>query len=455
MKTHSSLFVITVGILATSCSGLNISPKESDGPEVLKIAQGIEAKRYQLKNGLRLVVVEDSSSPTFAYQTWYDVGSRDEQPGKTGLAHLFEHMMFKGTRDFPEGEFDRRLEEAGAEGENAYTTHDHTTYVQQLPKERLELIVRLEADRMKNLIVNDASFATEREVVQNERRFRNENNPDGLIYQEIYGLAFQKHSYRWPVIGYEEDLAKMTATDAREFYQKHYSPNRAVVVVTGDVDADEVYRSVARHYGDLTPSQGVYISVAPEPEQVSSRRKTLRLDLQVEKLMLAYPIPSQNSEDMPALDILQMVLSGGRSSRLQKALVETGIASGAYAYAAGSKDPSIFLFGVTLQKGQKALSAERVILRELERLAREGVPSQELERAMNLVEFDYFGGLESNSELARFVGHYESQTGRLENGPLYFEKLKKVTAEQIRQMALKYLKESKRSVVVALKKAQK
>jgi zinc protease len=195
--------------------------------------------------------------------------------------------------------------------------------------------------------------------------------------------------------------------------------------------------------------------VAPEPEQLSSRRKTLRLDLQVEKLMLAYPIPSQNSEDMPALDILQMVLSGGRSSRLQKALVETGIASGAYAYAAGSKDPSIFLFGVTLQKGQKALSAERVILRELERLAREGVPSQELERALNLVEFDYFGGLESNSELARFVGHYESQTGRLENGPLYFEKLKKVTAEQIRQMALKYLKESKRSVVVALKKAQK
>jgi zinc protease len=171
--------------------------------------------------------------------------------------------------------------------------------------------------------------------------------------------------------------------------------------------------------------------------------------------MIAFPIPAQESEDMPALDILQMILSGGRSSRLQKALVETGIASGSYAYAASSKDPSIFLFGVTLQKGQKALSAERVILRELERLGREGVTERELERALNLVEFDYYGGLETNTERARFAGHYESQTGKLENGPLYFEKLKKVTAEQVKQVALKYLRDSKRSVVVALKKVQK
>ena len=169
--------------------------------------------------------------------------------------------------------------------------------------------------------------------------------------------------------------------------------------------------------------------------------------------MMAYPIPAMSSPEMPALDLLQMVLSGGRSSRLQKALIETGIASGAYAYGASSKDPALFIFGATLQKDQKANAAERVILREIERLGREGIPPKELERAKNLVAFDYFSGLESNSEKARFAGHYESQMGGVERGPEYYQKLQAVTADQVRDVARKYLGEARRNVIVGLRKS--
>ncbi|MFN7685660.1 MAG: M16 family metallopeptidase [Oligoflexia bacterium] len=440
-----------VGILSTSCSSLPIGSGVT-GPETVQIANGIQAKRYRYANGLRLLVIPDDSSPTFAYQTWFDVGSRDEEPGKTGLAHLFEHMMFKGTQTYPDGQFDRLLEEAGVEGQNAYTTHDHTTYIQELPAERLELIVKLEADRMRNLVVNDPSFATEREVVQNERRFRNENNPDGMMYQEIYGLAFEKHSYRWPIIGYAQDLATMSAADARDFYDRHYSPDRAVIVVTGDVNAARVAKLVQQHYGALKASPSRSLAPPVEPEQKSARRKTLRFDMQVEKLMMAYPIPKMSSDEMPALDVLQTLLSDGRASRLRKALVEAGVATSAFAYAASAKDPSIFIFGATLQSGQKALSAERIILAELERLGRQGVSARELERAKNLLNYTYFSNLETNSTRARFAGHYESQMNGLENGPNYFERLQRVTPEQVRAVVQNYLQPSKRSVVVALKK---
>jgi zinc protease len=416
------------------------------------VIPSVEAMRFRFPNGLRLVVIEDHSAPTFAYQTWYDVGSRDEEPGKTGLAHLFEHMMFKGTKAVPDGEFDRIVDEAGAEGQNAYTTQDHTTYIEELPKERLELIMKLEADRMRNLVVNDQSFATEREVVQNERRYRNENSPEGMMYQEIYGLAFTKQAYRWPVIGFAEDLARMSSADARAFYEAHYSPNHAVVVVSGDVKAREVRDLVAKYYSVYPRVDAPAPARELEPEQKSPRRKTLRLNVQVEKLLMAYPIPAMDNEDMPALDIIQMLLSGGRSSRLQKALVESGIATDAYGYAADARDPSLFLLGASMQDKMKAILAEKVILRELVRLGNEEVPQLELERARNLLSFEFFSGLESNSAKAHYLGHYESQLGGVEKGLELHQKRLAVTAAQVRDAARRYFPSQKRSVIVGLKK---
>lgn len=367
--------------------------------------------------------------------------------------------MFKGTKSVPDGAFDRLLEEAGVEGENAYTTHDHTTYIQELPKERLELIVRLEADRMRNLVVDDQSFSTEREVVQNERRFRNENNPDGLMQQELNSLAYEKHSYRWPVIGYEEDLARMSAADARSFYDSHYSPANAVIVVAGDVHSSQVLSLVRKYYGTYPSHAGGKAQVAlskptQEPEQLSARRKTLRLNIQVEKLLMAYPIPAMDHEDLPALDVLQTILSGGRSSRLQKALVEAGVATEAYAYSSSSKDPSLFFLAASLQKGSRANAAERIILRELDRLSKELVTAQEIERARNILNFEFFEGLDTNSERARFIGHYESQAGGAEQGRAYFERLQKVVPEEIRAVVRKYFPESRRNTVVGIRKKE-
>jgi len=451
MKIAKATFA-AVGILSlTSCSTLqHTSP---DRMEIVRVIESVEAIRYQFPNGLRLVVLEDHSAPTFAYQTWFDVGSRDEEPGKTGLAHLFEHMMFKGTKSVPDGEFDRIIDEAGAEGQNAYTTHDHTTYIEELPKERLELVVKLESDRMRHLVVNDESFATEREVVQNERRYRNENSPEGLMYQEIYGLAFTRQAYRWPVIGYAEDLARMSAADARAFYETHYVPNKAVIVVTGDVRAAEVRELVAKHYGSYPRVDKASVERVREPEQKSPRRKTLRLNVQVEKLLMAFPIPAMDHEDIPALDIIQMLLSGGRSSRLQKAVVESGIATSAYGYAADARDPSLFLLGASMQDKMKANLAEKVILRELDRLSNEEVSQLELERARNLLSFEFFSSLETNPEKAQYLGHYESQRGKVEKGLELHKRRLAVTSQQVREVAQRHFLPQRRSVIVGLKKS--
>jgi zinc protease len=222
--------IVFGALLCVSCAGTPPKPEN----HALPFIGGFEVHRYVLDNGLKLMIVEDHSSPTFAYHTWFRVGSRDEKVKYTGLAHLFEHMMFKGTTVHPPGEFDRLLERAGAEGENAFTSHDYTAYVQEMPKSELDLIVRLEADRMVNLVVDEKSFKTETEVVQNERRFRTENSPDGTLTQILFETAFTKHSYHWPVIGYQEDLERMSAQDAFSFYKTFYNPNNAVVVVVGE-----------------------------------------------------------------------------------------------------------------------------------------------------------------------------------------------------------------------------
>ena len=442
-----------VGILSLpACSTLRRPAPGGIESETVRVVDSIEARRFRFPNGLRLLVLEDHSAPTFAYQTWYDVGSRDEETGKTGLAHLFEHMMFKGTRTVADGEFDRILDEAGAEGQNAYTTQDHTTYIEELPKERLELIMKLESDRMRNLVVNDRSFATERDVVQNERRYRNENSPEGMMYQELYGIAFTRHPYHWPVIGYAEDLARMSAADARAFYEAHYAPNRAVIVVSGDVRAGEVRDLVQKYYGDFPRIDQPSALRETEPEQRSPRRKTMRLNVQVEKLLMAFPIPAIGAGDVPALDVIQTLLSGGRSSRLRKALVESGIATDAYGYAADARDPSLFILGASMQDGKKANLAEKVILRELERLSTEEVPQIELDRARNILAFDFYGGLDSNSEIARFLGHYESQAGGVEKGLELHQRRLSVTPQQVREVATKYFQARSRSVIVGLKK---
>lgn len=443
-----------------SCSGKAPKPAEpalgatppTESWQEIPLAGAFKVHRTQLANGLRLLVVEDHSSPTLAYQTWFRVGSRDEVPNYTGLAHLFEHMMFKGTKNLKEGQFDRLLEESGAEGENAFTNNDYTAYIQEMPKDKLELVARLEADRMVNLVVNDESFKTEREVVQNERRFRVENNPDGLMWQTLGETAFTKHPYHWPVIGYQEDLNRMNASDAAAFYKSFYSPNHATVIIAGDVTPDEALKVAKKYYGGLASAEAPARQIEAEPPQISPRRKQLKLAIQVEKLMMAYHIPAATHEDIPALNMLQAVLGSGKSSRLHRALVETGICSNIDVGSSEDKDPSIFMISCNLQEKRKATQAEAITLNEIARMIKQPVSAPELERARNKVAFGYFEGLDSNYKRAHFLGRYEVVGPGFELGLKIRDAMGKVTPEQIQAVATKYLDPKTRTVITGVKK---
>jgi zinc protease len=439
------------------------SPTRPGEHQIVPLVGTTKVHRFELENGLRLLVVEDHSSPTFAYQTWVRVGSRDEVKGRTGLAHLFEHMMFKGTPTHPEGELGRILDGAGAEGTNAFTTKDYTVYVTELPtkwmpeggaepKDSLDLIMGIESDRLVNTTVNDQSFKTELEVVQNERRMRYENNPDGLSYQMLLDTAFTLHPYHWPVIGYEEDLNHMTAEDARQFYKTYYSPNHATVIVSGDVNPEEVYAKAKQYYGGLSPTATPAHEIPQEPAQTAPRRKEMKMSVQVDKVLLAYHIPDVSNADIPALAMLQNVLSGGRSSRLHRALVETGIATGVDADEEDDKDPTLFVIAAGLQKGRKAAIAESVILKELQRVAREPISQGELERARSRMSFGFLDGLETNSERCHFLGHYETIAGNASYGIDLYNKTLAVTPAEVQAAAKKYLDSKMRTSVTVVPK---
>jgi len=432
--------------------GCSTTQHSSTQKQTLSFIGPFQVHRSLLSNGLKLLVLEDHSSPTFAYQTWYRVGSRNEVSSKTGLAHLFEHMMFKETTKLKEGEFDRLLEGAGAEGENAFTSRDFTTYIQELPSSQIQLITQLEASRMRQVIVNEKSFKTETEVVQNERRFRNENNPDGLMNQELFELAFERHSYHWPIIGYQKDLEQMTAKDALEFYRTYYSPQHATVVVVGDVDPQQVRQLVEKAYGSYTTSNEPLLQIQEEPSQTQTRSKNIRLNIQVEKLLMGYKIPQYSHVDLPTLDVIQEILTGGKSNRLRKALVDTGISSSVESEYSDSSDPTLFVIGTNLQKGRKTHQARSIIERELKRLATQLISHQELQKVKNRMNFQFYDDLGSHFTKAYFLGFYETIAGDFRFGLTKRQAIQTVTPEDIQRTAQKYFRKTQLTVITGVPK---
>lgn len=450
MKTFALIL-----IALTSLSNCSSTPDGALDNGTYPFFGKYRAFRFQLENGLKLIVVRDTSSPTFSIQTWFNVGSRHEKKGYTGLAHLFEHMMFKQTKNLKEGEFDKTLEEAGAEGENAFTSHDYTAYVQEMPSDKLELVFKLESDRMVNLIVDDKAFKTEREVVQNERRFRNENSPDGTLWQELFGLAYTKHPYHWPVIGYEEDLKRMSAEDARKFYESFYTPGRATIVLAGDVDPYYALKLAKQYYGSI-PNRVIpkelQTEIAAEPAQKSVRRKVMKLNIKVEKLMMSYPVPGIAHPDLPTLNVIQALLSDGNNSRFERALIDTGIASSADSGAFENVDPSLFIFSANLQNNKPATLAENVILKELEDLKSKPISETELKRAKNIFQFQFIDGLSTNYQKAHFIGHYETILGHFKEGLRNIDAIQNVTTLDVQRVAKKYFSPNSRTVLIGVKK---
>ncbi len=410
---------------------------------------GLEVERWVLRsNGLKVLLVSDDSAETVSYHTYFDVGSSDEVEGKTGLAHLFEHMMFKRTHRYDDTHFSQALEEAGAPDLNAWTWLDITAYHVSLPADKLDLIIDLESTRMDGLIVDKDQLDAEREVVINERRYRVDNDPEGAMNERLWALAFQKTRYHWPTIGWQQDIEGYTVEDCTEFYRRWYAPNNATVVLVGKFDGAETLSLIGTSYGDLKPSKIERHPHGEEPQQTEHRRLDMELDLQSEMVQLAYKAPALTDPDYPALAVLDGILTAGNSSRLERRLVDSGLATSAGAWLPSFQEESLYEFNATMRPGKAADAAIAVIRAEIADLQNKLVSGEELERVRNQLLVMLHSGLLSHSGRAGFIGFNEVAAGNWQAGKDRIDAIRKVTAEDVQRVARKWLVEERSSAVV-------
>jgi len=409
----------------------------------------LEVQRWLLSsNGLKVLLVPDTSTETISYHTYFNVGSSDEVEGKTGLAHLFEHMMFKRTDKYDDTHFSQVLEESGAPDLNAWTWLDMTAYHVSLPAEKLGLIVDLESTRMDGLVVDKEQLDAEREVVINERRYRVDNDPEGAMNERLWALAFEKTRYHWPTIGWQKDIESYSVEDCTNFYRDWYAPNNATIVVVGNFDRDEALALIERGYKDIPESQVERLPHGEEPEQSEARRLDMELDLQTEMLQLGYKAPPVTHADYAALAVLDGILTVGNSSRLERRLVDSGLASSAGAWLPSFQQDSLYEFTATMRPGKAADAAVTVIRAELADLRDNLVTSEELERIRNQLLVALHSGLLSNSGRAGFLGFNEVAAGSWEAGLARIEAIRHVSAEDVQQVARSWFVDARSSLVV-------
>jgi len=406
--------------------------------------------RYGLSNGLTLLLLLDESAPVVSYFTWFKVGSRHEKPGKTGLAHLFEHLMFNETEHLKAGEFDKKLEESGAES-NAATWVDWTFYHESVPKDRLRLVIKLESDRMHNLVLRDAQVTSEKEVVANERRFRVDDDVEGAASELLYKTAFTEHAYQWPTIGWMEDIQAFTPADCEAFYKTYYAPNNAVVVVVGDFQEKRLLELVLQAYGELPRSLIPPDDGHPEPPQMAPRSVEIKKPTATEKLLLGYHGPSLGDADHAPLTLLNEVLFGGRASRLYRALVIEGeICTDLRAWVSTFADGGLFEMYATARTGKTIADIEAVLYPELARVRDDVVTADELERAKARLELGLLQSLETMGGKAEQIGFYETVLGDPSAAFQRLEVYRRMTASDLRKAARKYLVDRAKTTIRVL-----
>jgi zinc protease len=397
-----------------------------------------------LGNGMRVIVKTDRRALVAVSQVWYRAGSTDEFNGTTGVAHVLEHMMFKGTHEVPAGEFSRRIAAAGGR-ENAFTSRDHTAYFQTLQKDRLELALKLEADRMVNLNLSADEFAKEIQVVMEERRLRTEDNPQARLYEGLMATAFQAHPYRRPIIGWMDDLKNMTVDDARDWYQRWYSPNNATLVVAGDVDADQVFTWAERHFGPIASRPLPARKPQNEPVQNGQRQVVVKAPAKLPVVALVWPVPGlrdpERDSDPYALEILAGVLDGHASARLNQSLVrDKRLATEASAgYDGVARGPSLFMIDATPAEGHDVAAVEAALKEEIARIVRDGVGEQELARVKAQVLASQVYQQDSLFYQAMLIGEWTTAGLDYRARDTRFRKLREVTPEQVREVARHYL----------------
>jgi zinc protease len=406
-----------------------------------------------LDNGLKIVVKEDHRAPVVVSQIWYKVGASDEPDGLTGISHVLEHMMFKGTSTHKNGEFSRIIAENGGR-ENAFTGADYTAYFQQLEKSRLPIAFELEADRMHNLVLDETEFAKELRVVMEERRLRTDDQPEALAFERFMATAYSVNSYKNPIIGWMHDLEKLSVTDLRAWYQRWYVPNNATLVVVGDVNPREVIALARQYFGPVPARKLERTRVPAEPAQTETRRSRIRAPAQVPSLFMGYHAPafSVRYDDWEpyALMVLNGVLDGGGSARFERELVRKQqlAASAGIGYSPTARHPVLFLFSATPSRGRTPAELEAAIREQIRRVQEEPIAPAELERVKAQVAA-------SNVFTRDSVFYQAMQMGMLETVGLDWrmldrtvERVRAVTAAQVQTVAKKYLTDTNLTVTV-------
>ncbi|HEU5316509.1 MAG TPA: pitrilysin family protein [Chloroflexota bacterium] len=400
-------------------------------------------QEHTLDNGLLVLTREVRRAPLVSFYVWYRVGSRNEIPGVTGVSHWAEHMVFKGTQRFPKGEADKLVAQHGGV-RNGFTWLDYTAYYQTLPAANARLGIEIEADRMANSVFNADEVASERGVIISERE-GNENHPGFYLTEELTAAAFKSHPYGQPVVGYKSDLRVITREDLWGHYRTYYAPNNAVAVAVGDFDTDRLMATVRGEFGRIERRPDPPAVRIVEPEQEGERRVTVKRPGPVAQMSIAYHVPGADHPDTLPLWVLGSVLSTGRSSRLYKSLVMTGLASSAGAGSAMTKDPYLFRISATARPDTDPPKLEAAALAEVESLISSGVSEAEVAKVQRQIKAGHVFSTEGVTSLARYLGQYEMAHGwrRFET---YLEDLARVTADDVLRVARTYLVERNRTV---------
>lgn len=407
-----------------------------------------DVQTFTLDNGMKIIVLEDHSIPNANMYLFWKVGSRNEYPGITGLSHFFEHMMFNGSEKYGPKMFDQTMEAAGGSN-NAYTTENVTVYTDWFPSSSLEVIFDLEADRIANLALDDQMIESERGVVLSERSTGLENSNYRMLSEQVKASAFMAHPYRWSVIGYESDIKNWSKEDLQRYFETYYAPNNAVVVIVGDVKLENVKRLAQQYFGPI-PAQDPPREVhTEEPEQMGEKRVMVHKKVSTPNVLIAHHVPSTSSSDSYALELMNAILSSGNSSRLYKSLVdEQQLATSVFSYIPESFDPNLmYIYAVASGETDEG-QLEAAILSELDKLSREGISEQELQKVKNQKLMELYRTLETINGKANTLGSYELYFGdykKMFSAPQEYEK---VTAADIQRVAAQYLKKNNRTIGV-------
>lgn len=414
---------------------------------------GANPYERQLSNGLRIIVKEDRRAPTVVHMVWYRAGSIDEKDGTSGVAHVLEHMMFKGTRKVAGGEFNKRVAEAGGR-DNAFTSRDYTAYFQIVPKRALAEMISLEADRMANLMLTEKDFKSEIQVVMEERRMRTEDNPQALVHEALNSAAFQAHPYRRPIIGWMDDLEHMTWKDARDWYDHWYAPNNAYVVVVGDVDKDEIFRLAEKHYGPIKAKALPERKPQNEPPQTGVKRLVVKAPAELPYLSMAWKMPKLHDADKDrdpyALEVLAAVLDGHDAARFARNLVRgQKLAQSAGAgYDATLRGEAQFFLDGQPAAGRSVAELEAALRGEIRRIQEDGVSEEELARVKVQTVAAQVYKRDSLMAQAMEIGGTEASGQSWRDIDKLLDKIRSVTAEEVRAVARKYFVDDTLTVAV-------